>query len=104
MKLREMPFWWVRPSEVSSVAKLAEIDIVALARVGLSASVTVRPASTTVALLPSVNASALPVIATDRGSFVSATGVDRGAGRIMKETALGRTEEACVYDKEIALQ
>src|SRR5258707_1317589 len=79
LKLPVIPFWFVKPSTSSPVTKLAVMLTAALARVGLSASVTVRPASTTVALLPSVNASALPVIATTGGLFTAATVIARVA-------------------------
>jgi hypothetical protein len=55
-----IPFCVVKARRSSPVTKFAVIATVALTRLVLSASVTVRPASTTSALLPSVNASAAP--------------------------------------------
>ena len=73
LKLPLMPFWVVKPSTSSPVTKLALIETAALARLILSASVTVKPASIAVALLPSVNASAGPVIVTTGAWFADTT-------------------------------
>ena len=79
LKLPVIPFWFVKPSTSSPLTKFALIDTVALARLALSTSVTVRPVSTAVAPPPSVNASALAVIVTTGGSFTAATVIVRVA-------------------------
>src|SRR6185503_16918279 len=72
-QLPVMPFWLVKARTSSPVTKLPLIETVALDRLVLSASVTVRPASTTFALSPSVNASAAAVIVTTGGLLLAAT-------------------------------
>jgi hypothetical protein len=68
------------------------IDTVALARFALSVSVTVRPVSIAVALLPSVNASADAVIVTTGGLFTAATVMLRVAVFELAVPSLATTE------------